>query len=260
MSLTIGSFNIQNFSGGSEKKNVGRMAEIITSENFDILALQEILDAPAAEALRAQLGASSWACLHGSPEGNKAKAKGYAFIWNTRSIDLAVDARIWNEPGTDLTRPPLVGRFRYRGKVLQLITTQIYAADHKGTEKAREYSYLCERVMARVDRKARIDHPATYTLLLGDYNMFPEWCTECHESMSENLDVLVTENTSLKTGEGGYQWSLDHFTLDADRWSPFGPQPSRVDAPTKYYNGDFTKYREEVSDHVPIKLEVDFYG
>jgi hypothetical protein len=61
MSLTIGSFNIQNFSRSPEKKNVGKMAKIIASENFDILALREILDAPAVEALRARLTAGAGA-------------------------------------------------------------------------------------------------------------------------------------------------------------------------------------------------------
>ena len=41
MEIRIGSFNMNNF-GGSSNKDFGKIAEIIVEENLDVVALQEI--------------------------------------------------------------------------------------------------------------------------------------------------------------------------------------------------------------------------
>ena len=59
--MIIGSFNIKNFGDSAlEKKNIPQIADIIESEGFDLLALQEIITPSALSQLQMTLGRSGW--------------------------------------------------------------------------------------------------------------------------------------------------------------------------------------------------------
>ena len=54
-----------------------------------------------------------------------------------------------------------------------------------------------------------------------------------------------------------YSQDYDHFSMETDLLDKLGIQISRVNALEKYYEGNLDAYRREISDHVPIKLELN---
>lgn len=260
--ITIGSFNIQNYKGNNEKKKPERMARIIANENFDLMALQEILDEDAVRRIADHLGLG-WSFAWAKP-GIGNEAKGYAFLWNSRKIVPIQEPYIYSEAAGSLTRPPFVGIFACGCFRVQLINTQIFSQGHKTCNKEpikqKEYKMLCGPIYRSLDNAAREEFVPSYTIVLGDFNMFPEWCDECHLELDfrrecEGRDIVCgqRELTSITQDGGGYRYSIDHFSYDQIRFASHGIKISRVDS-----LGDLHSFREEISDHVPVKMEVTF--
>lgn len=112
-----------------------------------------------------------------------------------------------------------------------------------------------------------------YTILLGDYNLNHKDSNAkgslivndeitVYDSIFEKKIITIQKDlTTLKKNtsgdEGGYRNNFDHFTYDHNRplkvvkcWA--------VDAPNKMacFDGDYEKYRKDVSDHLMIVMEV----
>lgn len=300
MAYIIGSFNVHDFSEFS-KRNDGLMAEIVRNEKFDLIALQEILAEGAAKRLLRALG-PGWEGWQMCPLSFSAKkAKGYAFLWNSRRLGIARDGKPSGEPFiysqysmhpasqlprlTRLTRDPLVGRFQpVCGPFVEIriINAHIYAEGHKThrlpdedgecvkqAPKQHEYMTLAGEIYARVAAQRLGNFRPAYTVLTGDYNMLPNWFEECdsdpwftEKCEGRRMTTVVSELTTLRQpkqadlDKKGYRFSVDHFTYDAKAFEGVSVVPSRVDAPAKYCGGNFREYRETVSDHVPIRLEI----
>jgi hypothetical protein len=106
-------------------------------------------------------------------------------------------------------------------------------------------------------------------LLFGDPNAFPK----------KAVDFFSSEVKSIANTRRGIQQNkadmesdsfiadYDHFGYDIQRFTTNAEAVlniERVNAVKTYYRNDFVNYRQLVSDHVPIKMEVilngDFYG
>ena len=86
MGYKIGSFNCLNFGRGNSNKDVKTIAKIISDEQFDIVALQEVKGQNALNRLLYEMK-----FLRGNWKGvaDDGSANDYAFIWNTDRVDLA---------------------------------------------------------------------------------------------------------------------------------------------------------------------------
>lgn len=160
MSIKIGSFNIHNAGQNADPEKLKKIGDIIRNEQFDIVALQEVFcnqsgvisinscAAPLSTILR-NIGGSEWKAYFAAPRQARTAKEGYAFIWNTRKVDLpkALDKngyertyypRIFDlhyrnysssgEKEPMLERNPLIGRFVFKdGQFgeLRIINTHI---------------------------------------------------------------------------------------------------------------------------------------
>lgn len=99
MSIKIGSFNIHNAGKNADKKKLEKIAEIIRREQFDIVALQEVFcdykgvislnsNVPPLSTILRSLGGSEWKAYFAAPRQARTAKEGYAFIWNTKKVDL----------------------------------------------------------------------------------------------------------------------------------------------------------------------------
>lgn len=93
MGYKLGSFNMYKFqayrSDDKIKKDLDNIANIISSEKFDIVAMQEILDETPMKMILNRLG-KIWAGAWAKPNSRSVQAsEGYAFIWNTNRVTLA---------------------------------------------------------------------------------------------------------------------------------------------------------------------------
>ena len=165
MSIRIASFNVKNLSFGGKGRDLNRIARIIKENDFDIVALQEVLSegkiltgakvsdlrgqAKAYDiSLKSRLGAH-WASTWRDPEskaisspylGNDDRGEGYAFLWNTNKVNLPKkqdgtiispyiehNYKLRENGMIRLIRDPCVGRFKINGRPVEirLINTHI---------------------------------------------------------------------------------------------------------------------------------------
>lgn len=238
MKIRIASFNIEKFSRQSvyyaedseSRKDIEMIAKIIRENNFDIIALQEVFHPEALKCLlrvlsneipidvpvsrmgsyTAQIAgfkSDKWEARWAKPRTKYSDmaAEGYAFIWNTKRIELsknmkgkAFEPRIADYGhASELVRPPLIARFNPLRSYyeIRLINTHIVFSI-KDEDKLRsnqdgelissstklrnlELQILLKGIYKRfsemvvdyrgIDKYVRNLVP--YTFLLGDYNL-----------------------------------------------------------------------------------------
>lgn len=116
-----------------------------------------------------------------------------------------------------------------------------------------------------------------YTIMLGDYNLSLKSSTaknsffrmdqETVELPDEGKRIVTVQNelTTLKAKKEGVSYSqadgyannYDHFTYDEKRFEGVKLDVKRIEAVKNYYGDDFDLYRKEVSDHLPIVLDLE---
>jgi endonuclease/exonuclease/phosphatase family metal-dependent hydrolase len=288
MSYRIGSFNLLNFSGRTEK-DLDAVANIIAGEQFDIVALQEVLNPTALTMLLRRLP-WYWEGRQSSPRSSKEElewneavtsistsapkgvkksantAKGYAYLWNTRRFRECSKSgpQIFEQiKNGSLVRNPFYGRFTSAGLPggtfceLRLVNVHLCSPAENKAARMNEYSLITNEVLKRIGTKRYGDNRPAYTIALGDYNMPVVWCTGDDESTFGNSIITQQEEKTTLSKENDFANDYDHFSYDLINLSDIEFNIKRVNVVEKYYRNDFTKYHKQVSDHVPVKMEME---
>lgn len=219
----------------------------------------------------------------------------YGFIWNTKRLRLMEFPRTDNPAyyycagGVNLQRPPYYARFTARGMrggtnfELRLVNVHILDAPTVG-EKMEEFNVLVKQVLPRICDHQQLsifgEMMPVYTILLGDYNLVLSKSDKTQINISlihtsytgrrRTFKTVQEQATSLRlpnnqeTMEECYANNFDHFTYEYDliRKLKFS-NPQRVNALEKYFSKQHNPseklraYREKVSDHVPISMDID---
>lgn len=309
MSYKIGSFNLQEFS--LKKKDFNKLASIIADEDFDIIAIQELLAPSALKYLTDVLNKNrkfdqKWeSCFGDSKSRNILKNEYPAFIWNSKRIELiktgykenpmSIDNfQIKNIPGQiKLLRNPVIARFKpvKREFEIRLINVHIRYSkgnldsevmDGQGKMRLNEFDLLTKKVLPKfTDQVSPLNTKTAYTFLLGDYNIclkrpgdgyifpyIPEDDIVFAEERNGRTRKILTVQEDLSTlkrpkegediPENIFCNNYDHFSLDEEKAGHVvASNAVRIDTVSKYYNKELTKYRDEISDHVPIVMEIN---
>ena len=293
MSYKIGSFNLLNLTASDEtksEKDFKKIAKIIRHEKFDIVALQEVLSEDAVKQLVKELGERRWDFKFDTPETYAGKSEGYAYIWNNNRIMLVDDVKNpmiykrytshYQYGSQGLVRAPYVIRLtpiHVPEVEFRLINTHIafnksanYGEEiSKADLRRKEYDILTQDVYRLVSMQRYGDNRVAYTFLMGDYNL----CLSGTETkIKDTVEVYLTRNLFLTTVQDKkttlkqsgtvevddvYSQDYDHFTFDKCYKEKMRIKEDRVDAIGRFYNNDVELYRTEISDHVPIKIEID---
>lgn len=196
MSYRIGSFNLKNLGqkalGKENARDLRKIAEIIRKEDFDIVALQEVLSDGKAlsweqdslkRSILYELGTSEWdfAWAHAESETDP-RSEGYAFLWKKKRFRLPV-AKL--EDGTKrtfypricrlkrdlMTRKPYYARFVARGGPyfeIRLLCVHTHFTDRD--QRRQELDNLLKEVYPQVEDRVYYKGRPSYTVILGDYN------------------------------------------------------------------------------------------
>ena len=144
-------------------------------------------------------------------------------------------------------------------------------------KRQQEFNVLMKTILPRVEDSVYGSQMPSYTILLGDYNMNLQriwtkkpWIEVPSDGMIVGDKRIVTVQDQLTTlkkpknsGDrtSGYQDNFDHFSYNVRRLSALQPACRRVDVVGSgtypIYYGDYDRYREEISDHIPIVLEIN---
>lgn len=286
MSYHIGSFNIRDFNyssqdskGESIKRDFEKISEIIISEKFDVIAIQEVNSESAIKHLtnvlnkRKNLFREYDFAFGGDMPTHSKDPERYGFIWNIKRFRL-LDVPNKKNPmyyinagGVNLQRPPYYARFTSRGMLggsnfeLRLVNIHILDADRE-LDKINEFDVLVRNVLPRICDHQQLSRSCemmpAYTILLGDYNICLnkgnraefkiERITQTNYTGKNRSYITVQEKpTSLRvaneqqTIEECYANNFDHFTYEDDLEARLRISDiNRVDALEKYFNSEKT--------------------
>lgn len=174
------------------------------------------------------------------------------------------------------------GFFEFR-----LINVHLHFGDNSRYEidrRKEEFNFLIDRIYPSISMERRYgNNREAYTIVMGDYNLNlfrprgeaearmnkNTYIEECHtigkQTIATVQDALTTlkssvadENTMDDNPNRGYSQNYDHFSFEIGRFDEEKIQYkcSRVDAVREYCHDDFEVYRAEISDHIPIALEI----
>ena len=191
-----------NVAFGKDGRNLQKIAQIIHDENFDIIALQEVLSEGKAftfqtpegfkKSILHELGESNYDFIwaDAQSEENNNRSEGYAFLWNKRRLRLVETE---TDRGSRLSEPtmlakikgiiraPFYGRFTPQGLPggtnfeLRLLCIHNYYGNNSYTEaynrRRKELDILLKEVYPQWSKKVYKNDMPHYTVLLGDYNL-----------------------------------------------------------------------------------------
>lgn len=180
---------------------------------------------------------------------------------------------------------------------IRVINTHIRFGRQKGDSQLEEqgvvalrkteYTLLTQTIYPTIAGKSIIDNMPVadcrpiYTIMIGDYNLnklisgarspylqdsFIYGAGERKkEIVTEQADLTTLKQTSVENADSEvqsictniYANNYDHVTYDKCRFEGLGVAYGRVDAVRKYSDNDSKRYREEISDHVPIFLALE---
>lgn len=174
---------------------------------------------------------------------------------------------------------------RYNPKINNL-------ADASSIElRKREFKVLSEQILAKLTKRIygneMTDPHTTFqkiTILLGDYNLnlksspasspyVEEIVTIADGNSIREIVTVQNELTTLRkrrevnSSTGDVEWKFeglannyDHFTYDSTFFGDQGisAAPGVINAVHIFKGGDYEKYWREISDHLPIILDIDF--
>lgn len=197
MSYKFGSFNVHNFSWRADKKKLEGITKIIKGEQFDVIALQEVLDENAVKKLVGLLGTKySYKWREPGKGGNTStvgdkRGEGFAFIWRNDRMKIPdvpspdgkqpLNPRILTSEmgysGHRFARTPFYavfvpvngGNFEFR-----IVNVHLYYGDTSTDEvrkRKMEYKYLVENVYPTISQRRYGSNRTAYTIVMGDYNL-----------------------------------------------------------------------------------------
>lgn len=264
MSYAICSLNVHRSVRGDEKDRdfYAFLNDLVRDEQIAIFAFQEARNINFISGVKKNLRSRSCSPWKGEPVTNSE----LAFIWNpdrVAEISKAQNPQVFTSYKSDrpMSHEPVCARFvpvDFRLNCeFRLVNIHVRHGG-KDIQKNIKEERKVECELAKGVIYQAVDQPSTgkdgsfrsvFTVILGDYNLD---CGACNQCGPEMIHTYQEEETTLGKS---YCNSYDHFSYHADSTVPRG-MPSRIDAVSRYFNGDFTGYGKKVSDHVPIKMEL----
>ncbi len=275
MSYRIGSLNIhkrihEHFH--SERDFFAFIHDFVADERLDVLALQECLNENELRRIceKALSPFQNWKGHYARPALGKSGEYGFAFLWNEDRITECSKSKIpkifreYKSSDIRLSRDPLYGRFSPNQvhQEIRLINIHLRFSDEvlpnlmkiSGREKRKiEYSLVTGEIYKSIDTHRYGNFKPAFTLVLGDYNLDFSECTNC--SYNTNVNTYQDKLTTLNKNLDGFANSYDHFSFD-EKKSSVVKCITNVNAVEKYFNGDYSKYYQLISDHIPIVIEI----
>ena len=210
--------------GKDNSRDLRKIAEMIRKEQFDVVALQEVLSGGKAftnasseytkKSILMELG-PGWDFKWADMEGDKdARHEGYAFLWNTRRlrpVSVEVDNNVTRTfypqvcrlNREHINRKPYYARFTPSGTScggpyieFRLLCVHTYYGNDSSEARAvrkRELDVLMKDIFPQVADRVYMGNMKSYTIMLGDYNV------ELYRTWKENAR---TEQNKKRKAEG----------------------------------------------------------
>jgi endonuclease/exonuclease/phosphatase family metal-dependent hydrolase len=256
---------------GVGKHDIGKLADIFLTEHFDIIALQEVFRPEAVDILLKRL--PGWKGSHGRPSLDKAGDYGFAFLWNPNRVKecskngCPIIFEQYKTQNIRMRRNPLYGRFTPSGLIggsffeIRLIDVHLWWGSQSGppdiNQRDKEYELITGEIHDYINTHRYGNFKPAYTIILGDFNMVSFWChAKEQQTDKNNVRTHQEEKTTISGNNDSFANDYDHFAFDDNRFNATTTIIERVDSVQKYCRNNFEVHRAEISDHIPIKMEL----
>lgn len=315
MEIKVASFNVKGLSVNNEtaikKRDIKAMADCI--REYDIVALQEMrfpkfrtksyIASPREMPLLFELG-SYWRgkmVYYESDRNDETyeidpRHEGFAFLWNTRKVDLAEDESDDSlthnyKPGVDgitLKRDPAYARFKLKRRPVEIRVINVHIISKEPSENSirtpvnfgdlnemrnREFDIIAGQIYKQInDAKLHKGNAHAYTIIIGDYNLNLEGHGVDKECLPQiryynrhgereygSVNVIKTvqeERTTIKKEGDGYTNNFDHCSYNVDKTEHVISQYGRSTCLNDKTPEEIKQFRDTVSDHVPIFVTI----
>ena len=289
--IRIGSFNVRNLADG-EGRDLDRIAKMINYYHLDIVALQEVL-AEGKVIGGIDLKEPSGQAKAYDRSLKRRLSGPWDSQWAQPVLSRENEPFRGEESQLRLIRDPLYARFllkdRHVAELRILVTHIVYGKsgalndviDYSAAKmRQKEFDILAGQLYRRVAEYYKVqDCTSPYTVLLGDYNLnlgaYPAVpAVACFDAKGRPVDesrakayiyTYQTDASTIKRDTPEYANNYDHFSFD-ERTRRIVRMDSihSIDLVNKYTKSEdvtqeqrFDRYRKEISDHLPIMMEVD---
>lgn len=248
--LQVGSWNMMRL-GSGDQKSYPALAEV--ASQFDIFAVQEVMNQEAIEKLKAALMAKTgekWSSISSHEVGRHSYKEMYSFIWRDNAVEANDGGVVYLDRKDVFEREPFSASFvdKSTGKPFALSTVHIiygkgeYVREPEIAELHNYWDWLQEI------------YPNTPVVLMGDFNMNPN--EKSWAPLKEVAKPLITTGAStLSAKDGKFSNLYDNFWVSKS----FGIAPNdyRIVQYPKMLGWSHEKSRKVVSDHAPIQLTLN---
>ena len=227
--------------------------------------------------------------------GLDRRHEGYAFLWNTQKVEMLegkrdafLTGRYREIDNIPLRREPGYARFKLKNKPVEIRIINVHLISEKPDNqnifpgidlgnkqemRTREFDIIAGQIYKTIDdEKLQEGITVAHTIILGDYNLnleghgidpesMPQVCyynskgQRCYGG-SLRMMTVQEELTTIKKDGSGFRNNFDHCTFNADRHGHVIGNYYRVPYLNDKTPEEIKEFRDTVSDHVPIVVEL----
>lgn len=245
----VASWNIRNL-GWGDKKDLDAVAKVIS--NFDLIAVQEVMDPEQLQLIEDRLEAStgeSWSHMASEAIGRGSYKESYGFIWRDAEISWVDGAVVYIDDSDEFAREPMSARF-ITSQDYQFVLASVHAI-YGETVAGRQ-----AEAGALASYRLWLDEsfPATPVYIAGDFNLPPT--DPAWGDMKAVAAPLITKGaTTLGKRDGSYANLYDNIWAPADIGIPL--QAAGIYPFPQKLGMSHEQARERVSDHAPVWFLID---
>jgi endonuclease/exonuclease/phosphatase family metal-dependent hydrolase len=246
----VATWNIENFP--AEAATPRLVADLITSLDLDLVAVEEIADVAAFDELLARLPEHDGILSsHTYGDGSYQKV---GFIYRTGLVEVSGGALLFSSEGYDFPRPPLSVQVTVDGHAFTAIVVHLKAGvgSEERERRTAALAILDEHLRSIADGDGDPD-----VIVLGDFNQTRDRDDDAEVwgpiGATDRYQVLT--DAAAAAGEVSYMpfggRLIDHAVVDV------GFELGEADVVIPRLDEEPIDYAEQVSDHRPVILRFD---
>jgi deoxyribonuclease-1-like protein len=241
------SWNVENLGSSKSDSTIVYIANTI--KNYDVVALQEVVagdgGAQAVAKLADELNrkGAKWEYVVSEPTSSSAyKTERYAFLWKTAKVKKIGKAWLEKKYHLEIDREPFYATFEYNKKQFTIVNFHAITKSKQPETEIKYFKYL------------PVQYPNLNLLFVGDFN-----CPQSHTVFNPLKKMgyesaFQNQKTSLKKEckeDNCLASEFDNIWFKATKIT-------LVKAEVIYFYNNFSSLKKarEISDHIPITIEM----
>jgi endonuclease/exonuclease/phosphatase family metal-dependent hydrolase len=258
--LEIVSWNIEHFPKNGQA-TLEYVADIIEALDVDVVAIQEVTSEARLNQLADAL--DGW---DGYYAYNQYAA--LAYVYKTDVIKDADIYQIYKPNNREFPREPLVMEMNFEGEHFVIINNHLKCCGDGYLDHNDDWDEEKRRLDAcqLIDQYIVDNHPDDRLIFLGDLNdvltdipsnnVFSVFIDNANDYLFADMDIA--EGNSSDWSYPSWPSHIDHILITSELFDEFGNPGSAIQTlkPDEYFDGGFSEYDYNVSDHRPVGLKL----